>query len=723
MAVLDLMVQGNGNLTAAKREDTVFRIAIAATFTAEPLRRTISFWSGRLGMPFETVFAPYNQVLQTLLGADREFATNPHGANVVLVRLEDLVQFDAADPEYSPRLRQNVEQLATALRVPHFHVPTVLVVCPPSVGFAADPRRLELATGLTGLLQQELSGVPSVHMLDIDTIDTWYPVDAQHDAEGDRLGKIPYTESYYCAIGTAIVRFVHALTRAPFKLIALDCDNTLWEGICGEDGPENVNLDPARRTLHEFMLGQREKGMLLALNSKNNESDVEETFRLHPEFPLQLEHFVARRLNWESKAENLLSISRQLSLGVDSFLFIDDSPKECAELAGALPEVVTLPLPLHLDSTAHFLQHVWAFDHPVVTAEDLRRSERYRQVAEYQDHVQRAGSLESFLSSLDLQVRIRPMEAVQVARVAQLTQRTNQFNLTTVRRNEGQIAALENADIYVAEVSDRFGDYGLTGVAIAQRQDSDYILDTFLLSCRVLGRGVEHRFIAELAQRAASAGCDWLVLRYRETEKNRPARLFVESVNSAQRTAMDGGFDLRLPVAQARGLEWKPSTGDGTSSKKSQGVPKTATSRGLDYAAIANDLATVPQILATMRSSGSIAGSQSASMTSVERELALIWSELLDKPSVLRTDNFFDLGGHSLLAVLLLLRIRETFGIELSIDDVYSGTLTLADLAAHIEAAQLGDIDPEEYAALLAEIESMSDEEARMFLSRETGQD
>jgi acyl carrier protein len=248
------------------------------------------------------------------------------------------------------------------------------------------------------------------------------------------------------------------------------------------------------------------------------------------------------------------------------------------------------------------------------------------------------------------------------------------------------------------------------------------VVDTLLLSCRVLGRGVEHRFVASLAEQAASAGCDWLVLRYVETAKNRPARYFIDSIDFGQKTRIDGGLEVRLPVAEARKLQWAPPR---TEQAAAHAPAETVTRRSahhVDYAAIANSLATVSQILAAMRAAGSIAGSNDAAMTTVERELALIWSELLEKHAIARDDNFFDLGGHSLLAVLLLLRIRETFGVELSIDDVYSGTLTLADLAAHIEAAQLGDVDPEEYAALLAEIEEMTDEEARALLAEESEQ-
>jgi acyl carrier protein len=299
-----------------------------------------------------------------------------------------------------------------------------------------------------------------------------------------------------------------------------------------------------------------------------------------------------------------------------------------------------------------------------------------------------------------------------------MTQRTNQFNTTTIRRSESDIQGLAAAGyrIYTAEVSDRFGDYGLVGVMIVRPEGQAQYVDSLLLSCRALGRGVEHRMLSWLASNAGAA--EAVVVPYRRTAKNRPACQFLESLTFGEKQDTDDGFILRLPVVELSELTWRPQTAE--AHPRPQSVRTTpAPERSVDYACIANELSTVPQILAAVRGMNGHAHHHDT-VTDTERRLAQIWAELLEIPSVSRTDNFFDLGGHSLVAVLLLLRIRETFGIELSIDDVYSGSLTLADLAARIEAAQVGGIDPEEYAAMLAEIENLSDEEARELLARES---
>ena len=190
------------------------------------------------------------------------------------------------------------------------------------------------------------------------------------------------------------------------------------------------------------MLDQRESGMLLALASKNNERDVIETFEQNPEMPLQLRHFITSRLNWESKAENLESMAAELSLGVDSFIFVDDNPKETAEVSEGLPQVLSLTLPHDSASIPQFLAHVWAFDHVSVTEEDRQRNVYYAQAQEFGRELKKARSAEHFLETLELTVKMDALSADRLARVAQLTQRTNQFNFTSLRRTEQDIRSL-----------------------------------------------------------------------------------------------------------------------------------------------------------------------------------------------------------------------------------------------------------------------------------------
>ena len=664
-----------------------FRVNISATFTAEPLEPVFAFWSRVLSVDFDLRFAPYNQAAQMLLDPAGAFAANTHGVNIVLARCT------------GERAEETAAQLVEAARIAAARdaSPLIFCLCP-----AAEP-----APRAEDLMRRELSAGSRVRLLDYARIDELYPVEMRFDPAAERLGSVPYTETYFTALGTALVRQIASLSLLPYKVVAVDCDNTLWEGICGEDGPSGIRLDAPRRALQEFLRAQRDSGMVLCLASKNNPEDVIETFAQHPEMPLRFEDFAAVRLNWEPKPGNLGSIAEELGLALDSFIFIDDSPKECAEVQEGAPEVLTLALPEDLGRTSHFLSHVWAFDHPVVTEEDRKRAASYAHSAEFGRAFQSAHSLEDFMAALDLRVTIQRAAPHQYARLAQLSQRTNQFNFTGIRRTEAALAALvesKELECLTVEVSDRFGDYGLVGAMLFSRTTEELLIDSFLLSCRALGRGVEHRMLAYLA----NLGAPVIIAPLTPSSRNQPARDFLGSIGKPS----DGVY--RFTADSLRDLRWKPAV--------SVAPPKPATKsvgaqhRFVPFAHIAKNLSTPQEIVAAMRLP---AEAPTEAFTPTERVLARIWSDLLKIPRVQPDDRFFDLGGHSLLAVLLISRVRSEFGVELPIDDVYSGDLTLRHLAARIEALQSGATGADDYESLLAEIEALSDDEVRALLAQE----
>jgi FkbH-like protein len=664
-----------------------FQFAISATFTAEPIETVLSFWGRQLKWPLEVRFAPFNQTAQSLLDPASVLGRNTEGVNVILVRPEDLGSSDEL-------IRAHCDELLelTILARRAAKVPFVFVLCP----------------GSPALTLPETPGITIVQPGDVER---FYPVDQVFSAEGDRLGGVAYTEEYFAALGTTLARLGFAQVAAPFKVIALDCDNTLWQGICGEDGAAGIVLDEPRRALQQFMVAQREAGMLLTLASKNNERDVLDVFERRPEMPLRLEHFVSRRLNWEPKSASLASLAEELSLGPDSFLFIDDSPLECAEVQENLPPVLALALPPNAEEIPLYLAHVWAFDHPIVTAEDRRRSESYAQTLAFGRELQAAGSMEHFLDTLNLRVTFVPPTPERLPRLEQLTQRTNQFNFTTIRRTAAEIAAPVASgewECLGVEVADRFGDYGLTGVLIFRVHDDALEVDTFLLSCRVLGRGVEHRVLNRLAEEAIERGVDTITGQFIPTARNEPARQFLYSV------AGTDGSSYRIPAALAARAGWTPQR-PAVPSADSRPASPLPTNRP-DYAHIARHLASASDILAAMRAEAR--GVQPAPSTwesETEASLATIWQELLHQPRIKPNDNFFDLGGHSLLVVLLIVRVRETLGVELPIEDVYSGDLTLRSLARTVDRRKAGeDLD---YDAMMDEISRMSDEEVSRLLA------
>lgn len=694
------------------------RFAVSATFTAEPAAPALRYWSKRLGREFEVRFAPYNQLLQTLHDPAGEFAANPSGLNLMLARIEDLGQFNRVDEAALKLIGENVDHLADALAAaaPAFAAPVLVLVCAPSKGF--DPNPAEgFSRAQAERLKRALKGVRNLVVTDWLDLDARYPVVSRFNEEGERLGRIPYTDEYFAALATAAVRHWDALTRPPYKLIAVDCDNTLWAGICGEDGPEHVSLDDAHRSLQELLLEQREAGMVLTMVSKNNERDVLETFAAHPEFPLRPEHFASWRINWQPKEDNLSELAAELNLGLDSFIFIDDNPKECAEVSDAAPEVLTLPLPAAAAATGDFLRGIWAFDHPVITDEDRKRSESYAKGRDFAREIRSVASLDDFIRKLGLAVNVTGLQPETLPRAAQLTQRTNQFNTTTIRRTEADIERLI-ADpawqVHTATVADRFGEYGVTALLVMERQERELRIDSFMLSCRVLGRGVEHQIMRFAGRAAFDLGLETVAVDYTTSARNAPASQFLDSIPGGRVEAMNGTRKYRFSSVELQSLKWTPAAG---SSGQSVRAHHAASGRRFwDYAALAVELGTAKQVLDAVRSE--FAGGEGAAATETEAGLTRIWAELLRRPSVAASDNFFDLGGHSLLAVLLLMRIKEEFGVELSVDDVYSATLTLSELAGMIDAARMGAGGDEEYEQLLKELEGMSDEEVQALLEQ-----
>jgi FkbH-like protein len=300
------------------------------------------------------------------------------------------------------------------------------------------------------------------------------------------------------------------------------------------------------------------------LCSKNNPEDVWPVVEGHPHMVLRRSRFVAARLNWRDKASNIVEIARELNIGVDSLVFLDDNPAERALVRQQIPQVLTVELPADPAYFVRTLQELDVFESLGLTDEDRQRGDMYRQARdrrEYQEVRATSSDLTSHLESLQIAVTIRRATPFSIARVAQLVNKTNQFNLTTRRYTEPQIRAMAEATdhwvVISVSVTDRFGDLGLTGVAFVQIRSQIWVVDSFLLSCRVLGRGVENALLAHILGRARAAGAHLLQGLFIPTARNAPARhLYSEGGFQPVRTGQgaDGEtvFELSLDSREAR---------------------------------------------------------------------------------------------------------------------------------------------------------------------------
>ena len=362
---------------------------------------------------------------------------------------------------------------------------------------------------------------------------------------------------------------------------------------------------------------------------------------------------------------------------------------------------------------------MWAFDRARITEEDRRRPELYAERAERARAEHAAANLEEFLASLRLEIDIAPMRPEQAPRVAQLTQRTNQMNATGRRRSEAELLALGDAECLAVEVKDRFGSYGLTGAMIFRPACGALAVDTFLLSCRALGRGVEHRMVARLGEIARERGLARVEIPFVAAQRNRPARLFLESLCTAD---ADGVF--RLTAAQAAAIEYyvAPAAVRPRRPKRHR-PPALPRPRG---PAAWITCASPPSCAARRTSWSAFAprpcGRRRSPPIRRGRRSNATWPRsgrsCCTSPSVGVHENFFELGGHSLLAVQLLSRVRQIYGVDLSLEVVYSGEFTVAELAKAVELKEIEQAGGD-YQDLMRELDGLSDDEVRALLAEE----
>ncbi|MGD1072493.1 MAG: HAD-IIIC family phosphatase [Bryobacteraceae bacterium] len=624
--------------------------------------------------------APYNQVIQELLSPGSMFAANRGGINAILLRWEDFGE--------AAQLDRNAEELQRTIlaAAPRFTSPIVVAVCPPSPRFAR--RHAEQVERLDLSFELSLSG-SSANFISWKQILRWYPVANYSDAVADRLGHVPYTTEFFAALAASLVRRTDALRRAPFKVIALDCDNTLWRGVVGEDGPDGVAITPAFRALQEFMVRQHDAGMLIAICSKNNEADVEELFRVRSDMVLQRSHIATWRVNWDPKSENIRALAAELDLGMDSFIFIDDSAVECAEVAAHCPEVLTLQLPQDEDKIPGFLDNIWAFDHWGVTAEDRNRTQVYVQKLGRERLEREAADISDFIRSLELRVDIQPVRRETLARVSQLTQRTNQFNCTTIRRSETAIQQMlgERYECLTVSARDRFGDYGLVGATIFGSSGGRLKVDTFLLSCRALGRGVEHRVMSRLGEIALERGDSHVEVPLVPTAKNAPARGFLESIGDGYARQTESGVVFEFPAHYISKTSYQPGGVVSIPKEDKPSKPAVQTIAPVrDYVRIGairpgdEDRRIREQQAAA---AGVYSGGENQPGGELEQRIAAIWAEALGLEAIGRNDNFFALGGTSLLSVQVLSRITREFAND---------NLTLSAMLEAPTVAEFGNL-------------------------------
>ena len=526
-----------------------YRLAVLRSFTLEPAIPLLRAEAFLHGIDLTVHVGDFNAYAQEILDPESSLYRFVPDAVVVAVRTADLAPdlwqaYSDLSPEGASAAVERVcnsfgqwirvfrERSSAALIIHSLELPGR-----PAMGLL-DAQEKNGQSVAVHKINQELRQIATEHrgvyLLDYDGLVARHGRLRWHDERKWLTARMPIAADHLTYMAREWLRFLIPLSGKTVKVLVADLDNTMWGGVIGEDGMTGIKLGPeypgaAYQNLQRTMLDLARRGILLAICSKNNPEDAMEALENHPGMLLRPKDFSAMRINWNEKAQNLREIASELNVGVDALAFLDDNPVEREQVRSAIPEVVVIDLPEDPLTYVATVRDCPVFERLVLSSEDLQRTclyaaQRQRSQAEHSFQTK-----EDFFRYLDQEAEVVPVSAATIARVAQLTQKTNQFNLTTRRHTEQQIADIANrqeCQVLSIKVRDRFGDHGLVGVAITHDAGETCEIDVFLLSCRVIGRSVETALLSHLAQGAASRGRVRLSGRFLPTKKNAPARDF-----------------------------------------------------------------------------------------------------------------------------------------------------------------------------------------------------
>ena len=524
----------------------------------------------------EPLQAPYGQVYQTLLDQNAEVWAPDLDACLVWTRPESVIKsfqnvllYEDYDLEV---LLDEVDQFSQALIQAASRCASLLVAswCVPDylrnyrlMAYKSGQGEAQALLAMNRRLADNLQDTPNIFMLNSQA---WFSKVGQsaHDPRMWYLAKIPYSRDLFAAALAEVQKCLGALKGQAKKLLVLDLDNTLWGGIVGDDGWENLVLgghDPRGEALKDFQTALKaltRRGILLAIVSKNEEHIAMEAIDKHPEMVLGKDDFVGWRINWNDKAQNISDLVSGLNLGLQSVVFIDDNPVERARVRDMLPEVMVPEWPQDMLEYPRALAGLGCFDAPSVSKEDLARTAMYKSEARRDQLKNQIGSMDDWVKTLDIKVVVSRITEANLERTSQLFNKTNQMNLTTRRFTQKELvdwAAQEGHELWTYHVSDKFGDSGLTGIIGLELNGAECTVSDFILSCRIMGRKVEDVILATMTEFAKSRGAQKLMVHYLPTPKNMPCLRFWQATGLEEESENTFVWHLNEAFPRPGGIE------------------------------------------------------------------------------------------------------------------------------------------------------------------------
>lgn len=519
-----------------------FRLGVLASATFDLVADVLPAAAARHGVDLEVVNAPYDQVMQQALTPQSEILAARCDAVLIAVdhrwlRLDRPQLAEGAAEQHLAAAFGQVKAVAMALRAAGT-LPVLPILAAPPVSLfghmdrrvAGSPRAMVDAMNRRIV---DLAASEGFYLLDVAALAERVGADHWFSAPAWNLYKLPFAAEFGALYADAVGRVLGAIRGKARKCLVLDLDNTVWGGVVGDDGVENLKIGEgsaegeAHLAVQQLALDLRDRGVILAVCSKNSDETARRPFRELPDMLLRESDIAVFQANWIDKASNLEAIARTLNIGIDALVLLDDNPAERAQVRAALPMVAVPELPADVSLFSTYLAASGLFEAVSFSSEDLSRAASYAAEAERAEVMASARDLGDYLSALEMTITHAPFDAVGRQRIAQLINKSNQFNLTTRRYTEAEVAVMErDPRIFTLQsrLRDRFGDFGMISVVICREATHEgeraWDIDTWLMSCRVLGRKVEEAMLTEIAAAARAHQVRWLVGSYVPTAKN-----------------------------------------------------------------------------------------------------------------------------------------------------------------------------------------------------------
>lgn len=518
-----------------------FRLAVLSNSTIDLIVPALVASAARHGVALEVIQPLYDQVAQEALTADS--IVNSSKPDAVLLALDYRalpLKLSLADRQASAATIQGaiayLQLIRNGIRANSNAVCIIQTFAPPAETlFGSLDRALpgslrNLIDNINRELAESVVETGDV-LLDVAGLAETVGLGDWHDTKLWNMAKLPFSDEFIPLYADHVARTIAALRGKSRKVLVLDLDNTVWGGVIGDDGLEGINVaqgdatGEAHLAVQRLALDLRQRGIVLAVSSKNTDEVARVPFEQHPEMLLKLDHIAVFQANWNDKASNIQAIAEELSLGLDSLVFLDDNPVERGLVRKLLPQVAVPELP---DEVAYYARTLCAggyFESATFASEDLKRAGFYQDNAKRANLQKQVGGVDAYLASLEMTITFQPFDATGRTRIVQLINKSNQYNLTTRRYTEPQVMAAENdAEVFTLQVrlADIFGDNGMISVVICNPSGADvWDIDTWLMSCRVLERRVEHMVLREILHHARAAGIRKLSGIYKPTDRNK----------------------------------------------------------------------------------------------------------------------------------------------------------------------------------------------------------